>query len=214
MREIYFNRLTVFILGVFVIVLSGCASSSPSRFYQLSSVSGQTTMAQDVSRQGSEVVVIGPLHIPDYLDRPQIVTRTGQNELKLSEFDRWAGAIENDIALTLAEDISAKLPQDRFFVVHWTPLIEKQLPTSYKVALFITRFDGTLGGSVTLLAQWSIFGKENKFLLKKESTITEKASGNGYDELVEAMSKAVDRLSVAIANSIASFPKGTGQIGQ
>lgn len=213
MREIYFHRLTVCILGVFVMVLGGCASSSPSRFYQLSPVSSQTTLAPDVSRQSSVVVVIGPLRIPDYLDRPQIVTRTGQNELKLSEFDRWAGSIENDIAVTLAEDVSEKLPQDRFFVVHWTPLIENQLPTLYKVAVFITRFDGTLGGSVTLVAQWNIFGNDNKLLIKKESTITEKVNGNGYDSLVEAMSKAVDRLSLVIADSITSFSKGTVQLG-
>jgi len=214
MREIYFNRLAVCILGIFAIVLVGCASSSPSRFYQLSPVSGQTAVAPDVSRQGSVVVAIGLLRIPDYLDRPQIVTLSGQNEIKFSEFDRWAGSIENNIALVLTEDVSAKLPQDRFFVMHWTPLLESQVPTSYRVSLFVTRFDGTPGGSVTLSAQWVVFGKDNKFLLKKESTIIEKINGSGYDALVEAMSKALDKLSVVIADTITSFPRETVQSGQ
>ncbi len=207
MRGIYAKRLAVYILVAFAMVLVGCASSPPSRFYQLSPVSAQTEVGPDVSRQGSVIVAIGPLRMPDYLDRPQIATRSGQNELKFSEFDRWAGSIENNMALILAEDVSAKLPRDRFFVMQWTPMLEKQLLTSYRVALHVIRFDGTLGGSVNLLVQWSIFGKDNQLLLKEESNITEQVNGGGYDALVAAMSRSIAKLSQGIADGIAFLSK-------
>jgi uncharacterized lipoprotein YmbA len=123
MRNNFSRPFAACALGLFVVILSGCASSPPSKFYQLGALNGQAVETRNASHQGSEVVSVGPLRIPDYLDRPQIVTRSGNNELKLAEFDRWAGSIENDIIRVLAEDISAQLPADRFFVIRWTPLL-------------------------------------------------------------------------------------------
>jgi uncharacterized protein len=50
----------------------------------------------------------------NYLDRPQIVTRAGKNELKLSEFDRWAGSLDSDVAPAIVDDVSSLLPADLF----------------------------------------------------------------------------------------------------
>jgi uncharacterized lipoprotein YmbA len=204
MRNYFLHRLAVCALGLFVVILSGCASSPPSRFYQLSALSGQAAEARDTAHQGSEVVSVGPVRIPDYLDRPQIVTQSGKNELMLAEFDRWAGSIENDIIRVLAEDISAQLPANRFFVVRWTPLLQSQLSSSYRVEMVVSRFEGTLGGAVTLNAQWIILGKDRNVLVRKESAIAEKVNGSGYDAYVDAMSRAVGRLSKEIADGIVS----------
>jgi len=66
----------------------------------------------------------------NYLDRPHIVSRAGRNKLKLSEFDRWAGSLERDVARVLVEDISSLLPADRFSIVRWTPYLEGQVPAN------------------------------------------------------------------------------------
>jgi uncharacterized lipoprotein YmbA len=191
-------------LGLFVVVLSSCASSPPSKFYQFSALNGQAAEPGNSSHGGSEVVSIGPVRIPDYLDRPQIVTRSGQNELRLAEFDRWAGSIENDIIRVLAEDISAQLPEDRFFVIRWTPLLQSQLSSSYRVEMIVSRFDGPLDGAVTLRAQWGLFGRDKNVLVRKESVIVEKVNGSGYDAYVDAMSRAIGRLGKEIADGIVS----------
>jgi uncharacterized lipoprotein YmbA len=211
MRNIFFDRLASCIVGVLVVVLSGCASSTPSRFYQLNPVISRTVVAQDVPNQDSVIVSIGPLRIPDYLDRPQIMTRSGKNELKLSEFDRWAGSLENDVIRVLVENISTLLPPDRFFVTRWTPLMESQLPPSYRVEVLIERFEGTPGGSVLLKVQWVVFGQDKRLLVKKESNISEQVNGSSYGELVETMSRALQRLSRDIADALTS-KSGTGAV--
>jgi len=205
MRNILFDRLALYVLVLLAFVFAGCASSPSSKFYELNPMGAQTAETQRDSRKGSVVVAVGPLRIPDYLDRPQIVTRSGKNELDISEFNRWAGSIENNIIRVLAEDISGQLPPDRFFVVRWTPLIETQLPAAYRIEMLVNRFEGSLGSAVTLNVQWGVFGKDKGMLFTKEARIVEQVNGNSYDALVEAMSKALDRLGRDIATAIMSL---------
>ena len=195
MRTIRLDQCALFTLALVVMILTGCASSSSSKFYQLNPVQNKTSVTGDVSSDQSQVIAIGPVRIPDYLDRPQIVTRSGKNELKLSEFDRWAGSLENDVNRVLVEDISSLLPAGCFSVVHWTPYLGSQVPASYRVEVIVDRFEGALGDSVLLKAQWRIFAKDRSLILEKGSQVREQVNGSSYDELVAAMSSALERLS-------------------
>ncbi len=201
MKAIRLDQLPRFTLGLLVVILAGCASSPSSTFYQLNPVQSKTSVS-DVTPYHSLVIAIGPVRIPDYLDRPQIVTRSGKNELKLSEFDRWAGSLERDVHRVLVEDISNLMPTDRFSVVRWTPYLESQVPASYRVEVFVDRFEGTLGDSVLLKAQWGVFAKDRSLLMKRESRISEQMNGSSYDALVAAMSSALERLSRDISAGI------------
>ncbi len=169
MRTIRLDQCALFTLALVVMILTGCASSPSSKFYQLTPVQSKTSVTGDVSPDQSQIIAIGPVRIPDYLDRPQIVTRSGKNELKLSEFDRWAGSLENDVNRVLVEDISGLLPADGFSVVHWTPYSGSQVPASYRVEVIVDRFEGALGDSVLLKAQWRIFAKDRSLILEKGS---------------------------------------------
>jgi uncharacterized protein len=204
MRDISLDQRALFTVALFVVILTGCASSPSSKFYQLNPLQNKTSVTRDASPDQNLTIAIGPVRVPDYLDRPQIVTRSGKNELKLSEFDRWAGSLENDVNRVLVEDISSLLPADRFFVVRWTPYLESQVPVSYRVEVLVDRFEGSLGNSVLLKAQWAVFAKDKRLLLKKESEIREEMNGGSYETLVAAMSSALERLSRDISGGINS----------
>jgi uncharacterized lipoprotein YmbA len=49
---------------------------------------------------------INPIVVPAYLDRPQIVTRIGANELEMAKFHCWAEPMEDSLGRVLAEDLS------------------------------------------------------------------------------------------------------------
>ena len=76
------------------------------------------------------------------------------------------------------------------------------MPASYRVEVLVERFEGTLGDSVLLKAQWAVFAKDKRLLLKKEAEIREKMNGSSYDALVAAMSSALERLSRDISEGI------------
>jgi len=204
MRTIRLDQLPLFALALFVVSVTGCATSPSSKFYQLTSVQSRTSVARDDSPCHGLVIAIGPVRIPDYLDRPQIVTRFGKNELKLSEFDRWAGSLESDVSRVLVEDMSSVMPADRFSVVRWTPYLESQMPASCRVEVLVDRFEGALGSSVLLKAQWTVFAKDKRLLLKREAKIREEMNGSNYETLVAAMSSALERLSRDISGEINS----------
>lgn len=196
--------LCLFIFPGFVI---GCAgTSAPSRFYTLRSLGDQKPAQIVPSAAQSVSVGIGPVVIPDYLDRPQIVVRTGQNELHLSEYDRWAGSLQDDIARVLAEDISVLLSGDQVAVFsrRW------DLSMDYTVEIDITRFDIMPGNNVSLKAQWSIFDREGRSAIAiRESVVSEPISDGDYSGKVAAMSQALERLSADIAEAIRPLIKST-----
>lgn len=192
------------IFGILVTGCAGCASTPESRFYQLSPAKSAAGAGREVVKEGAVTVAVGPLRLPDYLDRHQIVTRSGRNELHLAEFDRWAGSLDSDVVMVLLENLSGLLPADRFFVTKWTPVVESQLPSLYGVQLFVQRFEGTPGGLVVLKAQWGLVARDKRFLLMRQADITEQVNGSGYDALVDAMSRALEKLSRDIAGGILS----------
>lgn len=194
--------LLLLALGVMALYLDGCASSAPSRFYSLSPVKDMSSEKHTTSAGGGAVVAVGPLTIPDYLDRPQIVTRSSRNELDVDEFHRWAGSLENDITRVLIEDLSAVLSPHGYSVIRWVPVAQPDAGSDCRVAVDIVRFDGTRGDSVRVKAQWSVFRCGRSAPEMHESDIVEQVKGDDYNSLVEAMSRAAEGLSRDIADAI------------
>jgi len=174
------------------VILSGCGRSGASRFYTLSPVqpSGKTTVQSPSDRMSPVSIGIMPVEIPDYLDRPEIVTRNTPNGLSFSEYDRWGGDLRNDIARVLGETLSAQLPDDKVSIL---------------MGRYSTRADYpiTAGDNIWLSAQWSMLAPSGQsMLLRRNTDLYEKMNGQGYPEMVAAMSRAVDRLGKEIAQTI------------
>lgn len=180
----------------------GCAGSKSARFYTLSPSGAPGELPEGIPAGERIAVAIGPVAIPDYLKRPQILSRSGPRELKLAEFERWAGSLEEDISRVLVQDLSALLSRNNVTVLRWgrdaTPF-----PVEYRVGVDVVRFEGAIGESVLLAARWSVHREEDmKVLSARESNVREPVDGQDYDALVGAMSRALATLSREIAAAI------------
>ena len=180
-------------LCLILCILSGCGVTSPaSRFYLLSPMDETATKQEAIADPGFVSISIGPVSLPKYLKKQQIVTRSGSNELRLAEFDRWAGKIEEDIGRVVAENLAYLLATDRVLPY---PAIDG-VETDYTIEMDISRFDGSLGGNVELMARWAIFDKERNVVKGVTAThIIEPVQGNTYTDLVAAQSRALGALS-------------------
>ena len=115
MQKSFFFRLTILMLGVFLLATGGCAGTQSASFYTLSPiVNSETETSVAKARQGM-AIGIGPIKFPEYLEGAQIVTRTGRNSLELAEFHRWAGSLKKDFLRILAENLSTLLSTDRVY---------------------------------------------------------------------------------------------------
>lgn len=189
-------------LWICVFAISGCAGSKPARFYTLSPMGAPVDLPKGVPAEQGIAVAIGPVAIPDYVNRPQIVSRTGPRELELAEFERWAGSLEEDVSRVLVENLSVLLAPENMTVVRWDR-DAYPLPAEYRVGVEVLRFDGTVGDSVLLAARWSVSREgDRKILFTGESNVREPVGGKEYDALVGAMSNALATLSREIAAAI------------
>jgi len=191
--------------GLLLMTCMACASNAPSRFYVLSSLTGtggESEMASD-NRRGT--IGIGPVELPAYLDRQQIVTRVSANELHLAGFDEWAEPLGDNFTRVLIENLSVLLYKDLFTIFP----VRSPESIDYQVEVEVIRFDGRLGGDASLMTRWSIFGKDDKkLLLTRKSSFKEATGGPGYEALVAAQSRTVEALSREIAGAIKGLSGG------
>lgn len=186
-------RLRPIVLLASFILLSACGTTPPTNFYTLSAEIPQVT--PPTSATNKVVVGIGPVEVADYLDRNQIVTRSGQTRLNLTEVDHWAGPMENNIANILAINLSRLLPDTRPIARPWP-----DADTEYRVLLKISRFDSDPAGRVQLNASWAIqLEHTHDIAVIREANISQPPAGKDYDGITQSMSLALATLSEEIA---------------
>lgn len=186
--------------------LAGCAQGQPTRYYTLSTVTEPA--AAPVPARGL-VVGLGPLTLPQYLDRPGIVTRAGANEMRLGEFSQWAEPLEPLLARIMAADLHALTGAEDV-----VPLPQRRdLPLDRAVEVDVARFDANEGGEVKLDARWRVYRGDGETLVADgRSQVAEQgAAVPDYDAIVAAMSRAVGRLSAEIAAAIAAKPPASAR---
>jgi uncharacterized protein len=176
-------------------IASGCASPQ-TRFYHLSPVEG-ACIGCDEKLPARLTASIGPVSIPDRLDRSQIVTLSEGNELTVAEFDRWAGSLNDEITRAVTIDISGLLPY--MIIVPYG--MEKWVVPDFRIRIDILQLDTVPGISVHLLANFSVSDKNRKNLVFKPADITEH-TGSTYSEMVLSQSRAFGTLSRQIAGAL------------
>jgi uncharacterized lipoprotein YmbA len=193
----------VSLIGLFL--LAGCTESKPSRFYVLTPLAA----GKPAHYPDGLAIGVGPVVIPQYLDRPQVVTRSSDNRLDVGEIDQWGGRLSDNVTRVLAENLSLLLATDRVSIYPWTDATAVGL----QVTLDIVEFERGAGGAVTLSAFWNITDVQSaKILVTRRSTIVKNidAAAKGAeadDATVAAMSDALATISQEIAATVKALPR-------
>ena len=190
-------RTYVCLIVTCIIMTYGCARTPQARFYILQP-SAAVDQAQPSVSVNDMIIGVGPVELPEHLNRPQIVTRISSSELHLSEFNRWAESLEKNFSSVLAENLSMLLSTDKVLVYPWIGSIE----VNRQVRVNVLQFDNLPGGKVLLKVLWGIKDEAGKFLIPIKKSSFSTPAGKGYPEMVEAMNRVLGDFSVEIANEI------------
>ena len=194
------------LLLLFTPVLDACSlgrQSSPTRLYVLTALAPPGGTPAGKSATGVAVGV-GPVELPQYVNRPQIVTGESGNELQQAGFDQWAEPLETNFTRVMAENLSQLLATERVAVFPW----KGPVPLDYQVVVEATHFLGTPGGTASLVALWRVLGKEGReTLVSRQSSFTETTGSSDYTALAAAMSRTVAALSRDIATTITDLAR-------
>ncbi|CAE6817964.1 PqiC family protein [Paraburkholderia haematera] len=191
------SSLTV-VVALALAALCGCASSPKSDFYTLSPAVPQTGNPP----AAPIAVLIGVVTVPELVDRPQIVVRSGDNKVDINEFARWADPLKSQIPRVVRADLGQLLNSA---LVSTYPM-GGDPASAYRVQLDIQRFEAALGDAVTVDVLWSVAPPGKKPPLSGRSTIHEPCAGGGFDAVVAAYSRALGTVSRDIASAIRPAP--------
>jgi uncharacterized lipoprotein YmbA len=196
-------RTRVLVLcSVALLVLSGCfGSTPPTHFYLVPSLTGGDTAPPASAGQRDLTLAVGPVTVPPYLDRPQLVTRTSRAKLALADFEQWAGPLADTIARVLSEDLALLIPTERVVLYPWPRTIDPD----YQITVEVLQFDRGPGNQVVLVARWSLLDRDGKELVLRTARLSQAAGGTDYEATVTAMGRTLEVLARDMATTLRSM---------
>lgn len=165
------------------VLLAACGSSPEPRYYALSTLAPPSAQSG-----GGGAIEVGPVTVPDMVDRAQIVTRIGERQLQIAEQARWIAPLRYEIARVVADDLAAASGRP---VAAWPQ--SAGLADPLRVSLDVQRFESA-SDAVLIEAVWTLRPPQGA-ARSGRSIITEPVQGTGYDALAAAHSRALAHLS-------------------
>ena len=168
-----------------VFALTACATPPRESFYTLHAPEPPAAAA------GAPSIAVGPVMIPEIVDRPQIVVRLGPNQVQIMEQARWAEPLKTGIARVVAANLAATLGARL--------AASRNADADYRIALDIQRFESP-ADAVVIEALWTVTSKDGRE--SGRSVARQPIAAKDYASLAAAHSAALAAISKDIAAAI------------
>ena len=86
-------------------LIGGCSTFAARGFLHAERGTAARSSAAGLRRRRSRIV-IDAVTVPELVDRPQFVLRTGATQVTIDEFARWADPLQSQISRVLAADLA------------------------------------------------------------------------------------------------------------
>lgn len=171
------------------LMLAGCGSSPAPRLYTLAAESLPAGVGA-----ATPTVVIGPVSLPEAVDRLQIVRRIDGTRAEPADGHRWAGALKSEVARRLAASVAREGGLARVVAAPQHSIARPDIT----VPVDVLRFDAEGFSSVTLDAAWSV-RRDGREVASGRFSRSEPVAAAHYEALVAAHGRLVDALAADIA---------------
>lgn len=195
------HRLSAILIAI-VLLLPGCTRSRPVAYYQLTAIAADQAAISATTTAGPGIG-LGPVRLPELLDRPQIVIRKGANRMEVIDSRRWIEAPADNISRVLRENLAVLLATERIVAYPWN----RSAVFDYQIAVEILRFEGRGVSEAEFEAVWSVRDRQGKPLIaERRSRFQVSTTSPDYDGLVQALSETLALLCREIASGIRQLP--------
>lgn len=185
----------VLIAPILLCAASGCGRSPGVTFYTLNAMAPESA----APTTPPPAVAVGPITLPELIDRPQLVIRVAANRVDMLETHRWAESLRSEITRVLAENLARRLRPARVSAYQQSASNDAE----YRVLVDIQRFETIPGDGVTIEALWSVRRAAVGAVSRKgRSLVREPAGGTDYEALVAAHGRALAAISGDIAQAL------------
>lgn len=181
-----------------IVWLTGCINTPLPDYYVLTPEAGAN--ADNVFVSLPELAVgVGPITIPETVNRPNIVTPKDANQLEVAEYHRWSEPLRENISRVVITNLADRLGVNKLYAYPW---LRTRIDNIARID--VLQMNGSLGSEVYLQVRWQILTGTKPYELL-DTRITEyrrPVGGGGYSSLVAAYSAAYASLSDDIARAL------------
>lgn len=172
--------------------LGGCSTADLHYF----------TLAPSITEAGAKTeglrVLVGPVTVPEAVDRPQMVVLMSTNQVWIDDLNRWVAPLGENIGDAVVGNLQALLAT-RDVAAGPLPAFDP----SHRVTIDVQRFDSVPATSVTVDAIWSVIPTAPGATMRSGRTLAQEAvAGAGYDAIAAAHDRALAKVSTDIAAAI------------
>ena len=195
------QRKILFLSLVLLTLLSGCARSTPTRYYLLESAL-EPVKADTLPSKNLRVAQVT---VPDYLDRNSIVSRVnGETELVVSQFHAWAEPVGHGVRRVVQEVLTPPLLAVGLNVL--APGDDTR--ADYVLLVDLQRLDGNFDSKAVLEARWTLKNRHDDVIARGIYADVEPVEGKTYDVLTAAESRMVRRMGEHLAARLPVLTRG------
>jgi uncharacterized lipoprotein YmbA len=180
-------------------MLIACSSSPPVRYFALSPIDAEFKQDPD----DAIMLGLGPLRMPDYLNRSQIVTRGANSEIQVDEFSRWSEPLATSLLRIVSTDVDNLLRGVVVVMFPYEPFVRDQV--KYRLVGDINRFEADQKGRIVLEVQWGIVNIDGDVVVPVRRNRYQAQGSTPYDPsaVAAAMNDALAQFSRDIAGKLA-----------
>jgi len=182
-------------------VINGCSIKTPEvNYYSLV----DTSQSPRLNLQHPELTVsVGPVILPEVLEKNQIATDGNNGHYSRSEFARWAGRVDRNFARAVGEQLAINLGTERILFYPES----KNLEPDWRVVLEILAMEGKLGEEALLTVRWALFTPNDKANTKViRSQFRNVPEQGSYDSWIAAQRQNIKELGAEISAAILQQP--------
>jgi uncharacterized lipoprotein YmbA len=170
--------------------------------------------------------MVGPVSLPETVDKASLVVNSSHNEIEVFKYDRWAGSLKADVSRVIADNLARALDISNT----WSFSQSTQTNFDYQILIDVQNLQSKLGENVFVDVLWTIkpsdsansavvntsdkksagiknpgMNPETSFIPKVmigRSLVNESVTQQGLEALVAAQSRAFAKVSEEIAASL------------
>lgn len=180
------NRIVLLLTAA---ALTAC--STPELYYRLSADGPLPSQSSGLS------LGVGPIILPEYIDRAELVFQSSETRFEVPFEQRWAGSLRDTTTRAIGVNLARRLGTTNLHTYPWPPgtRLDRQ------VRINVNQFHARSGGDAILEATWTIEDGKNNVLKRGSCAFREPVGKDGYEGIVAAQSRLLSQLSDQLARS-------------
>jgi uncharacterized lipoprotein YmbA len=191
-----------------VIVLLGlmaCGSNPVEDHYYSLVLAADDVMAPVRSEERKAQLIVGPIQLPEYLNRRGLAMQIDSNQIQTANHHFWAEPLEEAISKVLVRDIAnlaSGVTVDRD-AGRWTD------PGDCRLRIEFDKFHATDRSRVVSSGRYWISSADSD--VRQEFDVTESISADGHAHAVAALRRSLGTLATQITDTIESNSQCSGE---